>query len=150
MISYRQRKGKVYVSYISWLIYMTFKFLKHNLETEGKLAKLLLNAVWDENVQKARKLIHRGADPNWIYNGYPLLIHAVFTRNEEMVMMLIEEGAVQVQEALGFALDRGIGEMVFPLAFLGIIPKTAESKYHFGPYPSRFAPLDMNYPILLG
>ena len=69
MISYRQRKGKVYVSYISWLIYMTFKFLKHNLETEGKLAKLLLNAVWDENVQKARKLIHRGADPNWIYNG---------------------------------------------------------------------------------
>ena len=100
--------------------YMTFKFLKHNLEKEGKLAKLLLNAVWDENVANARKLIHRGADPNWIYNGYPLLLHAVFTRNEEMVMMLIEEGAVQTSEALGFALDRGIGEMVFPLAFMGI------------------------------
>ncbi len=130
--------------------YMTFKFLKHNLEKEGKLAKLLLNAVWDENVANARKLIHRGADPNWIYNGYPLLLHAVFTRNEEMVMMLIEEGAVQTSEALGFALDRGIGEMVFPLAFMGIVPKAAVAQEYFGPYPSRFAPLDMNYPILLG
>jgi len=132
------------------LNYMTFKFLKHNLEKEGKLAKLLLNAVWDENVANARKLIHRGADPNWIYNGYPLLLHAVFTRNEEMVMMLIEEGAVQTSEALGFALDRGIGEMVFPLAFMGIVPKAAVAQEYFGQYPSRFAPLDMNYPILLG
>lgn len=128
---------------------MILKFLKHNQEKEGKLAKLLLNAVWDENVYNARKLIHRGADPNWIYNGYPLLLHAVFTRNEDMVMMLIEEGAVQLSEALGFALDRGIGEMVLPLAFLGIVPKPIEERQCFGPYPSRFAPLDMNYPILL-
>lgn len=129
---------------------MTLKYLKHNQEKEGKLAKLLLNAVWDENVEGARKLIHRGADPNWIYNGYPLLLHAVFTRNEEMVMMLIAEGAVHTAEALGFALDRGIGEMVFPLAFLGIVPKESKTQEYFGPYPSRFAPLDMNYPILLG
>lgn len=129
---------------------MILRFLKHNDELEGKLAKLLLNAVWDEDVNRARKLIRRGADPNWIYNGYPLLIHAVFTRNEDMVMMLIHEGATQVEEALGFALDRGIGELVFPLAFMGVVPKVEEPKGNFGPYPSRFAPLDMNYPILIG
>lgn len=128
---------------------MMLRFLKHNTELEGKLAKLLLNAVWDEDIRRAKKLIRRGADPNWIYNGYPLLIHAVFTRNEAMVMMLIEEGATQVEEALGFALDRGIGELVLPLAFLGIVPKVEEPKGNFGPYPSRFAPLDMNYPILI-
>lgn len=141
MISYGQEKG---------LIHMILKFLKHNDEWEGQLAKRLLNAVWDENVAEARKLIHRGADPNWIYNGYPLLLHAVFTRNEAMVMMLIEEGATQAAEALGFALDRGIGEIVFPLAFMGIVPKMKEPVEYFGPYPARFAPLDMNYPILIG
>ncbi len=128
---------------------MMLKFLKHNHEWEGKLAKRLLNAVWDENVSEARKLIRRGADPNWIYNGYPLLVHAVFTRNKDMVMMLIEEGATQAEEALGFALDRGIGELVFPLAFMGIVPKMEEPIGNFGPYPSRFAPLDVNYPILI-
>lgn len=128
---------------------MMMKFLKQNQEWEGKLAKRLLNAVWDENVTEARRLIHRGADPNWIYNGYPLLIHAVFTRNEAMVMMLIEEGASQASEALGFALDRGIGEIVFPLAFMGIVPKMEEPQGNFGPYPARYAPLELNYPILI-
>ena len=55
-----ERKGKSRKD-LPRLNYMTFKFLKHNLEKEGKLAKLLLNAVWDENVANARKLIHRGA-----------------------------------------------------------------------------------------
>lgn len=140
LISYGQQKG---------LIHMMLRLLKHNQELEGKLAKQLLNAVWDGQVKEARRLIHRGADPNWIYNGYPLLVHAVFTRNEDMVLMLIEEGATQKREALGFALDRGIGEMVFPLAFLGIVPKAEEISSCFGPYPSRFAPLDVNYPILI-
>lgn len=129
---------------------MILKFLKHNHETEGILAKQLLNAVWDEDVRRARKAIHRGANPNWIYNGYPILLHAVFTRNVEMVMMLIEEGATQREEALGFALDRGIGELVLPLAFLGIVPKMQEEEMDtFGPYPSRYAPLDINYPVLI-
>lgn len=129
---------------------MILKFLKHNHETEGILAKQLLNAVWDEDVRRARKAIQRGADPNWIYNGYPILLHAVFTRNVDMVMMLIEEGATQREEALGFALDRGIGELVFPLAFLGIVPKIQEEEIDtFGPYPSRYAPLDINYPVLI-
>lgn len=129
---------------------MILRFLKRNVGSEGELAKQLLNAVWDEHVAQAKRCIHQGACPNWIYNGYPILLHAVFTRNTEMVMMLIEEGAVQVQEALGFALDRGIGEMVAPLAYLGTVPKMEEVKPDFGPYPSRFAPLDMHYPVLLG
>ncbi len=128
---------------------MMLQLLKRNQDLEGKMAKRLLNAVWDENVVLARRLIQGGADPNWIYNGYPLLVHAVFTRNEQMVMMLIEEGATQKCEALGFALDRGIGEMVFPLAFLGIVPKIEEPSRRFGPYPSRYAPLEVNYPILI-
>lgn len=129
---------------------MILKFLKHNHEIEGVLAKQLLNAVWDEDVTRARKVLHRGADPNWIYNGYPIIIHAVFTRNVEMVMMLLEEGATQREEALGFALDRGIGELVLPLAFLGIVPKIKEEAVEtFGPYPSRFAPLDIKYPVLI-
>ena len=87
------------------------------------MAKRLLNAVWDENVVLARRLIQGGADPNWIYNGYPLLVHAVFTRNEQMVMMLIEEGATQKCEALGFALDRGIGENDLHYSIFGIFTK---------------------------
>lgn len=128
---------------------MILKFLKRNRGVEGKLAKHLLNAVWDEDVKTARRLIARGADPNWIYNGYPILVHAVFTRNKEMVMMLIDAGATQVSEALGFALDRGIGELVLPLAFLGIVPKAVEADTKFGPYPLRYSPMDLNYPILV-
>ena len=129
---------------------MILKFLKRNHEIEGVLAKRLLNAVWDEDVVMAHRLILKGADPNWIYNGYPILVHAVFTRNEDMVMMLIKAGASQVREALGFALDRGIGELVMPLALLGIVPKAVEADDKFGPYPLRYSPLDLNYPILLG
>ena len=53
--------------------------------TENKLAKKLLNAVWEEDLNAAELAIYEGADPSWIFNGYPLLIHAVFTRNEAMV-----------------------------------------------------------------
>lgn len=109
------------------------------------LATQLLNAVWDENVEMAELVIAAGADPNWIFNGYPILLHAVFTRNHDMVMLLIDSGASQVQEALGFALDRGIGEMVLPLAFLGIVPKVEKVKKDFGPYPSRYCPIDYEY-----
>lgn len=109
------------------------------------LAKQLLNAVWDENVELADVVLQAGADPNWIFNGYPILLHAVFTRCQEMVMLLIDAGAVQVEEALGFALDRGIGEMVMPLAFLGIVPKPEKVKKDFGPYPSRYCPIDYAY-----
>lgn len=110
---------------------------------EKILAKKLLNAVWDEDVARVKRTMLEGADPNWIFNGYPILLHAVFTRNQEMVMLLIYHGATQVSEALGFALDRGIGEMVMPLAFMGIVPSLHEPQDVFGPYPSRYAPLDL-------
>lgn len=109
------------------------------------LAKRLLNAIWDENVKDARMAIMDGADPNWIINGYPVLMHAVFTRNVEMVMMLIDNGSLLISEALGFALDRGIGEMVVPLMMCGAIPKMETHQELFGPFPSRYAPLDNPY-----
>lgn len=114
------------------------------MKNERKLAKELLNAVWDENLERVEDVLAFGAEPNWIFNGYPILLHAVFTRNTSVVMALIEAGAEQVEEALGFALDRGIGEMVFPLAYLGIVPKTEMVKPAFGPYPSRYSPLNYN------
>lgn len=111
------------------------------MKTENTVAKLLLNAVWEEDITKADVAIEMGADPNWVFNGYPIIMHAIFTRNKEMTMLLIEKGALQLEEALGFALDRGIGEMIPFLAFLGIVPKEMEEKAYFGPYPSRYAPL---------
>lgn len=113
--------------------------------TEKKLAKKLLNAVWNENLWDVREALALGADPNWIFNGYPILLHAVYKMNTDMVMMLIEAGATQTEEALGFALDRGIGEMVFPLAFLGIVPKQETVKKGFGLYPNRYCPLEYDY-----
>lgn len=108
---------------------------------ERKLAKELLNAVWNEDLRELERVLSYGADPNWIFNGYPILQHAIFTRNLDSVMMLIEAGAVHLEEALGFALDRGIGEMVFPLAYLGIVPRMEEIKEPYGPYPCRYSPL---------
>ncbi|MEG0330357.1 MAG: hypothetical protein RSC10_06580 [Longicatena sp.] len=108
---------------------------------EKVLAKQLLNAVWEEDVEMTKTVLAAGGDPNWIFNGYPILLHAVFTANKEMVMTLIDAGASQVEEALGFALDRGIGEIVFPLAFLGIVPKVEKVEKEFGLYPSRYCPL---------
>ena len=88
--------------------------------SDRKLATMMLNAVWNEDVRGLRRVLRMGADPNWIFNGYPILIHAVFTRNEKIMMLLIKAGAVQVEEALGFALE-------------------------CGPDPSRYCPLD--YPL---
>ncbi|WP_279073566.1 hypothetical protein [Amedibacillus dolichus] len=108
---------------------------------EHVLAKRLLNAVWNEDVELAGIVLDAGADANWYFNGYPILLHAVFTRNEEMVMLLLEYGAQQASEALGFALDRGIGEMVRPLAFLGIVPKKEHVLKKYGEFPQRYAPI---------
>lgn len=115
------------------------------MRKKPSMPKQLLNAVWNEDEAELRCLLERGADPNWIFNGYPILMHAVSTRNKYCVMTLIEFGAVHVQEALGFALDRGIGELVLPLAFLGIVPKPQDVVEEYGPYPLRYCPLDMDY-----
>ena len=109
---------------------------------ERKMANEMLNAVWDEDNERLEDLLQYGADPNWYFNGYPILLHAVFTRNKEAMMLLMKHGATQVEEALGFALERGIGEVIAPLAFLGIVPKACKINELFGPYPARYAPLD--------
>ena len=55
------------------------------MTTERKLAKELLSAVWNEDAKRVEELIRFGADPSWIFNGYPILVHAVFTRNLDVI-----------------------------------------------------------------
>ena len=107
---------------------------------ENKLAKELLNAVYAQDVEGVRNVITQGANPSWIFNGYPIIIHAVNLQNKAIVMLLIKCGAQQVEQALGFALEHGIGELVWPLSILGIVPKATKESERFGAYPNRFAP----------
>ncbi len=109
---------------------------------EQQLAHLLLNAVWEEDVAMAKRVLLQGGDPSWRFNGYPILVHAVYTRNIEMVTLLVNHGALQIDEALGFALEHSIGEVIIPLALEGAVPKVSENEL-FGPYPSRYAPMGM-------
>ena len=105
--------------------------------TKHDLGKLLLDGVWDENISKVKYAIGHGANVNWIINGYPILLHAVFTRNKTMVSFLISKGAKQIDEALGFALDRALGDMVRVLMFEGHAPTFVEREHNYGPYPRR-------------
>ena len=109
------------------------------------LAKELMNAVWEEDAERVEKALQYGASPSWIVNGYPMLIHAVYLENQEIVRILIEYGALQTSESLGFALDRGIGSMVCLLAYMGIVPKEVKVRHCFGMYPARFAPTSIAY-----
>lgn len=109
---------------------------------ERKMAKELLNAVWNKETKRIEELLDFGADPNWIFNGYPILLHAVYTRNVDAVLALMQAGACQQEEALGFALENGIGEVVVALATKGIVPRKKEVKPEFGAFPSRYSPLD--------
>ena len=36
---------------------------------ERKMAKELLNAVWNKETERIKELLDFGADPNWIFNG---------------------------------------------------------------------------------
>ena len=48
--------------------------------TDTKLATKLLNAVWNEYIKGEKKALRMGASPKVTFNGYPILIHAVFTQ----------------------------------------------------------------------
>lgn len=109
------------------------------------LAKELLNCVWEEDVNRLREVLQKGANPSWIFNAYPILIHAVYLENWEMVSILLDSGATQCGEALGFALERGLGNMVWPLAYLGVVPKHCHANKKFGQFPARFAPTCIAY-----
>lgn len=113
---------------------------------DAELAKQLLNAVWRRNLKEAELAILEGAKPSWIVNGYPLIIHAVYNRDVQMTMLLIQYGALQKEEALGFALEYGIGELVLPLTILGIQPVAKKESQLFGEFPSRYAPLARTMP----
>lgn len=112
---------------------------------ETLLAKDLLNGVWENDSAMVKRAILLGADPNWIFNGYPILVHAVYTQQWDIVELLISHGATQLSEALGFALEYGLGNMVWPLAFQGVVPKQYEINETFGEFPSRFAPSSVVY-----
>ena len=108
---------------------------------EKKMAKELLNAVWNEDVDRLEDLLAFGADPNWRFNGFPILLHAVYTENVDAVEVLLQAGALGIEEALGFALEQGIGNVVVALANKGIVPKYYEANEVFGTHPSRYSPL---------
>lgn len=111
---------------------------------EKELAKELLNAVWKEDLTLLSDILMQGANPSWVFNGYPILVHAVLMENEELVKVLVQAGAKQTGEALGFALEKGLGTMVLPLAYMGIVPKKMNTSKIFGEYPHRYAPLTFN------
>ena len=115
---------------------------------ERKMAKELLNAVWNKETERIKELLDFGADPNWIFNGYPILLHAVYTRNVDAVLAFLEAGAYHTEEALGFALENGIGEVVAVLAPKGIVPKKKEVEPVFGSFPSRYSPLDYHPKVI--
>ncbi|MDQ0359306.1 ankyrin repeat domain-containing protein [Breznakia pachnodae] len=112
---------------------------------ETLLAKDLLNGVWEGDTGMVKNAIINGADPNWIFNGYPILVHAVYNQNLDIVDLLISHGASQQSEALGFALEYGLGNMVWPLVFQGVVPKEFVPNETFGEFPSRFAPSSVAY-----
>lgn len=109
------------------------------MNAEKQIAMALLNAVWNEDVKEVKECLDMGASPSWVFNGYPILMHAIAIGNERIVNLLIDAGAMQTSEAFGFALERGIGNMVRPLLFRGIIPKHFDPKPGFGDFPQRFA-----------
>ncbi len=103
------------------------------------LATELLDGVWEGDLVKVAWAIEDGADPNWVFNGYPILIHAVYLQDLDMVNLLIESGASQMSEALGFALQYALGDMVWPLIEKGVLPKKVDvDNNRFGGKPSRF------------
>ncbi len=108
------------------------------MNAETKIAMNLLDAVWREDADEVKRCLELGASPSWVFNGYPILLHAISIGNIEIANILIDAGAIQKGEAFGFALERGIGYMIKPLMLRGIVPKHFEPKDGFGFYPQRF------------
>lgn len=112
---------------------------------ECKMVNEMLNAIYLEEVELLEALLDLGADPNWIVNGFPLIMHAVYVRNRDLVYVLVASGAQMLEEALGFALEQGIGEMIKPFVMMNVSPKPYIYKKEFGPIPSRFSPINYIY-----
>lgn len=112
---------------------------------ECKMVKEMLNAIYLEEVELLDALLDLGADPNWIVNGFPLIIHAVNLRNRELVNLLVLSGAQMLEEALGFALEQGIGEVIMLFVMMNVSPKPYTYHHEFGSIPSRYTPINYVY-----
>lgn len=108
------------------------------------LAKNLLNGVWEGDYEFVKETLMQGADPSWVFNGYPILIHAIYLQEVAIAQILISYGAIQLEEALGFALEHGYGQIIISLAYLGVIPKECKKSYIFGEFPARYAPTSIS------
>ncbi|MGL5978727.1 MAG: hypothetical protein ACRCZJ_07025 [Erysipelotrichaceae bacterium] len=71
---------------------------------ERQLAKKLLTAIYANDLWMVKQCIQAGANPNWICNGFPFLLHAVEHADVMMVSLLLDLGATQKDQALWFAL----------------------------------------------
>ncbi|MBQ0066347.1 MAG: ankyrin repeat domain-containing protein [Firmicutes bacterium] len=109
------------------------------MDGQKRLAIKFLNYVYQENIPMIRECIKEGASPSWIFNGFPILVHAVNLGNKKIVKLLIDEGADQLQEAFGFALEREIGEVIPMLYYRGIVPKRCLPRPGFGAFPQQYA-----------
>ena len=47
------------------------------MNAEKRLAMDLLDAVWKEDVEGVEYCLQLGASPSWVFNGYPILMHAI-------------------------------------------------------------------------
>ena len=109
------------------------------MNAQTKLAIGFLNAVYQEDLKSVMEYLEWGASPSWVFNGFPILMHAINLGNEEIVECLLDAGASQQQEAFGFALERGIGECIPSLYYRGIVPKHFEPRPGFGLFPQQYS-----------
>lgn len=88
-----------------------------------KLAKELLQAVYQDDLWKAKKCLEAGADVNWLVNGFPYIFHAVENDSQAMMLLFVDYGATHVHEVMFYALKRGKFKLAITLLLEGYYPK---------------------------
>lgn len=95
---------------------------------ERKLAKRMLYALYDNDLWEVKSCIRNGANSNWVINGYPYLFHAIENNAVDMTLLLVENDAMFLDEALWYAIKTRNIKMSFFLLRLGAIPKKFDSE----------------------
>ena len=108
-------------------------------ERRKKISYGFIRCCMERRCTRVENCLELGASPSWVFNGYPILMHAISIGNEEIVNILIDAGAIQKQEALGFALERGIGQMIRPLDFVVLFLNILNQKKALATIPKDFA-----------
>ncbi|MGL5541019.1 MAG: ankyrin repeat domain-containing protein [Erysipelotrichaceae bacterium] len=98
---------------------------------ERELAKKVLKAVWEEDLWLVTKLVRVGADPNWLYNGYPLIFHAIEKKNAGLVMLLVDLQSQYLDQALWFAIKKRQFKIAYFLFSKGALPRCFEQEVTF-------------------